>query len=75
MMMGQLKSRTTVSERHLELIEFPSTFPASQQCAERSPIEHGHSQLERFNFEFAFEMPINAGRNCGSTGKLKVSAL
>jgi hypothetical protein len=31
--------------------------------------------LERFNFEFAVEMPQNAGRNHKSTGKRKVSAL
>jgi hypothetical protein len=30
---------------------------------------------ERFNLEFAFEMPKNAGRNRASTGKRKASAL
>jgi hypothetical protein len=49
------------------LIFLPGGFCPSAQRHEK--------RLERFNFEFAFEMPKNAGRNSESTGKLKVSTL
>jgi hypothetical protein len=53
-----------------------SMWPPSPALSQKERgADSREATLERVHFEFAFEMPKNAGRSHKSTGKHKVSAL